>query len=419
MLSGESPLTLQVGRVLRVAMVAFLPLAAFGQQASDEDPPKQAGSDVPAPKRVKTVPPVYPPEAQAQGLRGIVILELVVDAQGRVASAEVVRSVPPFDEAALAAVRKWEYEPTTLDGKAVRVRMTVPISFAMRLPEATRQEGIPELRQGASPAYPSGAQGAASVTAQVTLDAEGRVAEAEVRDGGPPWDEALLQALRTWRFAVAPERGVLSFRVRADFVAGSSGQPPRVSLAMSGLQESQSFGAGSAVAAAPQPAPTPDEASPPPSPPAPEATPEPAATADAAPSAPPAPVALASPPPPPPVEVITAPSPPAPPPAPGVSAVADVTLGPGVPDLVTGRRPVPPPLARMSGTSGTVEVRFSVDAAGQPAVKSSSGSQLLQAAAEDAVRTWKFRRTTAERLHALAVFSYGTDSASAAVIIEP
>ena len=398
--------------------VALFSVAAFAQQAPGEDPPKQAGSDVPAPKRVKTVAPVYPPEAQSQGLRGIVILELVVDTQGKVASAEVVRSVPPFDEAALAAVRKWEYEPTTLDGRLVRVRMTVPISFAMRLPEATRQEGIPELRQGASPAYPSGAQGGASVTAQVTLDAEGRVAEAEVRNGGPPWDEALLQALRTWRFAVAPERGVLSFRVRADFVAGSSGQPARVSLAMSGLQESQSFGAGSEVAAAPQPAPTPAEASPAPSTQAPGATPESVAKADAT-QAPLAQVVPASPPPPPPVEVITAPPPPLPPPAPGVSAVADVTLGPGVPDLVTGRRPVPPPLARMSGTNGTVEVRFSVDAAGQAAVKGSSGPQLLQAAAEDAVRTWKFRRTTAERLHALALFSYGTDSASVAVTIEP
>ena len=70
-------------------------------------------------------------------------------------------------------------------------------------------------------------------------------------------------------------------------------------------------------------------------------------------------------------------------------------------------------------TSGTVEVRFSVDAAGATAVKGSSGPELLQAAAEDAVRTWFFRRTTAERVHLVAVFNYGADSASAAVIAEP
>jgi TonB family protein len=119
------------------------------------------------------------------------------------------------------------------------------------------------------------------------------------------------------------------------------------------------------------------------------------------------------------VEVISAPPPPTEAPAPGVSAVADITLGTGVPDLVAGRRPVPPPLARMSGLSGTVEVRFSIDAGGQATLKGSTGPELLQAAAEDAVRTWKFRRTSAERLHALVVLAYGSDAASAAVTLEP
>lgn len=399
--------------------VALSSVMALAQQAPDVEPPKEAGRDVPAPKRIKTIAPVYPPDAQAQGLRGIVILELILDIQGKVASAEVVRSVAPFDQAALAAVRKWEYEVTRVDGKPVKVRMTVPISFAMRLPEATRQEGIPELRQGVAPAYPAGAQGGASVTAQVTLDAEGRVAEAEARSGGPPWDEALLQALRTWRFAVARERGVLSFRVQADFLEGSRGEPPRVNLTMNGLQEGHSFGSGSEVVAAPGPPPV--AAGPSPASVVPEAAPETGAKTDAEPSTPlPAPpVSPAGPPPAPPVEVISAPPPPAEAPAPGVSAVADITLGTGVPDLVRGRRPVPPPLARMSGLSGTVEVRFSIDAGGEATLKGSSGPELLQAAAEDAVRTWKFRRTSAERLHALVVLTYGSDAASAAVTLEP
>ena len=46
---------------------------------------------------------------------------------------------------------------------------------------------------------------------------------------------------------------------------------------------------------------------------------------------------------------------------PGVSAIRDVSLALGVPDLVRGRRPVPPPLARMSGTTGMVEVKFGVE----------------------------------------------------------
>ena len=115
---------------------------------------KVAGRDVPAPKRTRFVTPVFPLEAQAAGQRGIVILELVIDAAGKVSTADVLRSVPPFDEAALTAVRQWEYEVTKVDGKAVPVRLTVPITFALKLPEMTREAGIPELRQGASPFFP-------------------------------------------------------------------------------------------------------------------------------------------------------------------------------------------------------------------------------------------------------------------------
>src|SRR5262249_19206118 len=135
------------------------------------DDVKVAGTDVPVPKRTKFSPPEYPPDAAAQGLRGIVILELLIDTDGHVLSADVVRSVPPFDQAALVAVKKWQYEPTKLDGKLVKVRLTLPITFAMKVPEVTRQEGIPELRQGALPQLPpSTPRERASVVAELSLD---------------------------------------------------------------------------------------------------------------------------------------------------------------------------------------------------------------------------------------------------------
>src|SRR4030095_15139532 len=80
-----------------------------------------------------------------------------------------------------------------------------------------------------------------SVVAQVTLDAEGRVGEAEVRSGGTPWAEALLPALRTWRLNNAAGSGTLPFRVEAEFMPAGGGQPARVSLELKGLQESESF----------------------------------------------------------------------------------------------------------------------------------------------------------------------------------
>ena len=97
---------------------ALLALALLLPGGARADEPLTAGTgDVPVPKRVKIVTPDYPPEAQAQGLRGIVILEVTVDREGKVVEARVVRSVPPFDDAALAAVRQWQYEPPRVKGQ--------------------------------------------------------------------------------------------------------------------------------------------------------------------------------------------------------------------------------------------------------------------------------------------------------------
>jgi hypothetical protein len=122
--------------------------------------------------------------------------------------------------------------------------------------------------------------------------------------------------------------------------------------------------------------------------------------------------------PPPPVEVLTAPPPPVPPEN-GVSAIRDVTLEVGVPDLTRGRRPVAPPLARMGGATGTVEVSFSVSAAGTTSLQGSTGPDLLRPAAEQAVSSWVFRRARADRAYLVAVFTYTADKSSAVVRPQP
>jgi TonB family protein len=429
-----------------------------------EAPPKVAGVDVPAPKRTKSVPPHYPPEAQALGMRGIVILELVVGPDGKVVSARVTRSVPPFDDAALSAAREWEYEITKVEGKPVSVILTVPIEFKMRLPEMARDDGIPELRQGVVPAFPAGAgPETATVTAEVTLDPDGHVAEARIKSGESPWAESVIQALRTWRFSPVEGPGGLAFEVKAEFASGGKGGP-HVDLRLSGprrieapaLAEASPMPPAGTTASAP---PTP-EAAPLPSPIIPATTTPPSATPSAGPAAPAAPAPTpppapspapavsrpAAPPeelirnpaggkpaPPPPGPPPTAGTPPAPgtagtaaspapavpatpaPPTPGISAVRDVTLAPGLPDLVKGRRPMAPPLARMQGVSGTVDVHFAVDAAGSATVREVAGPDPLKEAARQTVASWSFRRSTPERLFLAATFTYKGDTASAAV----
>jgi hypothetical protein len=104
---------------------------------------------------------------------------------------------------------------------------------------------------------------------------------------------------------------------------------------------------------------------------------------------------------------------------PGVSAVDGVSLSIGVPDLVTGRRPSPPPFARLAGEYGAVDVKFAVNAAGNASVLTVDGPPLLKPAAEVTVGSWSFRRTTAERLYLTATVTYRAEGAQASVAPTP
>jgi len=61
-----------------------------------------------------------------------VIMTLVVDEQGAVADAKILRSIPMLDQAALDAVKQWKFTPTLLNGVAVQVMMTVTVNFALQ-----------------------------------------------------------------------------------------------------------------------------------------------------------------------------------------------------------------------------------------------------------------------------------------------
>ena len=94
--------------------------------------PLRIGGQVRPPQRTHDVRPVYPPLALAARVEGIVIIEATIGVDGRVINARVLRSVPLLDQAALDAVRQWAYAPTTLNGVAVPVIMSVTVTFTLK-----------------------------------------------------------------------------------------------------------------------------------------------------------------------------------------------------------------------------------------------------------------------------------------------
>jgi TonB family protein len=77
------------------------------------------------------VRPIYPAGAKADGIEGIVIIELTLDREGRPIEATAVRGPSPLIGAALDAARQWRYEPTLLNGEPVPVRMSVTVTFSL------------------------------------------------------------------------------------------------------------------------------------------------------------------------------------------------------------------------------------------------------------------------------------------------
>ena len=94
--------------------------------------PVRVGGNIIAPTKTKNIDPVYPAVAQAARVSGVVILEAVIGPDGRVTNVNILRSVPLLDDAAVAAVRQWEYTPTLLNGVPVPVIMTVTVNFQLR-----------------------------------------------------------------------------------------------------------------------------------------------------------------------------------------------------------------------------------------------------------------------------------------------
>lgn len=93
--------------------------------------PVRVGGQIRAPQRIRDARPMYPQLALAARVQGIVIIEATIGVDGRVANARVLRSIPLLDQAALEAVRQWEYVPTTLNGVPVPVIMSVTVTFQL------------------------------------------------------------------------------------------------------------------------------------------------------------------------------------------------------------------------------------------------------------------------------------------------
>ena len=88
--------------------------------------------DYDRPPRVLRQPkPHYPADAFAQKVEGVVLIEILIDENGRVVRARVVQSVRLLDAAALEAVRSWVFSAAIKHGRPVATIARAPVSFVI------------------------------------------------------------------------------------------------------------------------------------------------------------------------------------------------------------------------------------------------------------------------------------------------
>jgi len=126
---------LDVGRISETVNISGARTGAAPEKASGTAAPVRLriGGNVQAARLVHQVKPIYPVTAREQGVQGSVLLDAVIGRDGRILNLEVANTLvhPDLVQAAVEAVRQWEYEPTFLNGEPVEISTVITINFTL------------------------------------------------------------------------------------------------------------------------------------------------------------------------------------------------------------------------------------------------------------------------------------------------
>lgn len=209
-----------------------------------------------APEPIRTVAPEHPPRLFAARIGGDAEVECLVSAEGMVTEARVLSATrPEFGEAALAAIRQWQFRPAVRDGQPVAVRVTVPFGFRVSSDElleafakrkvflevegdiipAEQLPAWPMPKQLLVPNYPSELRGSGKrgkAVVSVIINREGKVVNPMlVKATWPEFERPALAAAVSLEFApqLGPDRQPVnvSMDLQFDFKDDSRASKPK------------------------------------------------------------------------------------------------------------------------------------------------------------------------------------------------
>lgn len=168
------------------------------------------------PRSIRKVKPVYPKEALEKRAEGLVILEAVIDKNGRVRDTRMIATPDPLlTIAAEEAVKQWVYEPYLVDGIAKEVLFTVTVTFALDPEQEAKKNAAdpltrledsqkPKIVKKVNPVYPEEALKSkieGVVMMEAMIDERGKVRRLRVISSPSLLlNHAALDAVKQWEY---------------------------------------------------------------------------------------------------------------------------------------------------------------------------------------------------------------------------
>ena len=105
------------------------------EPASSVGPAVELSPDVAEGRLLHRVQPEYPEAARRQGIQGPVVVNLRIDKDGAVQDAIVVSGPAVLAQAAVAAVKQWQFKPHYIDGREVETQTRITLRFSLPTPD--------------------------------------------------------------------------------------------------------------------------------------------------------------------------------------------------------------------------------------------------------------------------------------------
>lgn len=196
--------------------IALLARHGISWHAAPTPVAAHAGSFSP-PVPVSLVTSPYPPQAL---FGGEVVLDALIDTEGRIADLDVVHGTAPFLQPVLDAVRTWTFSPAQADGEVVQARMGIVVQFPQSfLPKLAARKHKYDIGPENSvshaalpvftvePDYPVNTVAEDSVILYNRINKQGQVTSTQVLRDVEPFTATTVAALKEWQFVPGTEDG--------------------------------------------------------------------------------------------------------------------------------------------------------------------------------------------------------------------